>query len=282
MRDRATGLPIHPAIVWQSRQSSAICERLRLDGFEALTRAKTGLVIDPYFSAPKILRLFDRYPDLHQLAKDGNVILDTIDSWLLWNLTGGLDHATDPINASRTLLCNIHDQQWGKDLVELFNIPATILPAVKPSCGVFGETSGVEGLPDGVPISEIAGDQRAALYGQGCWESGAAKVTYGTGAFVVMNLGQHRPVLENGLLTAMCCDDLGCSAYALEGAIFTAGAAIQWLRDELKIIDHAAESESLAQRVPNADGVHFVPAFTGLGVTYSDMNARGALVGLTR
>ena len=280
--DRATGLPIHPAIVWQSRQSSAICERLRSDGFEALTRAKTGLVIDPYFSASKILWLFDRYPNLHQLAKDGKVILGTIDSWLLWNLTGGREHATDPTNASRTLLYNIHDQQWDKDLLELFNIPAAILPAVKPSCGVFGETSGVEGLPDGVPISGIAGDQQAALYGQGCWESGAAKVTYGTGAFVVMNLGQHHPVLENGLLTTICCDDLGRSAYALEGAIFTAGAAVQWLRDELRIIDHVAESESLAQRVPNTDGVYFVPAFTGLGVPYWDMHARGALVGLTR
>ena len=280
--ERATGIPIHPAIVWQSRQSSAICERLRAAGFEAPARAKTGLVIDPYFSASKILWLFDRYPDLYQMAQDGKVLFGTIDSWLLWNLTGRLEHATDPTNASRTLLYNIHDQQWDADLLKLFDIPAVMLPAVKPSCGVFGETIGVKGLPDGIPVSGIAGDQQAALYGQGCWETGAAKVTYGTGAFVVMNLGQQHPVLKNGLLTSICCDEMGHPAYSVEGAIFTAGAAVQWLSDGLQIIDDAAESESLAQQVPHTDGVYFVPAFTGLGVPYWDMDARGALVGLTR
>ena len=280
--DKTSGEPVHRAIVWQSRQTADVCERIKRDGVEARVRQLTGLVIDPYFSASKISWLFDRYPELRPRADAGDVLFGTVDSWLLWHLTGGAVHATDPTNASRTLLYNIHDRRWDPELLDLLDIPAAILPTVKPSSGLFGETVAHDGIPAGIPITGIAGDQQAALYGQTCWEPGQAKNTYGTGAFVVMYLGQDHPVLDRGLLTTVCCDALGGSAYALEGSIFTAGAAIQWLRDGLKIIDQASDTESLAQSVSSTDGVYLVPAFTGLGVPCWDVHARGALIGLTR
>ena len=280
--DRATGVPVHPAIVWQSRQTAAVCERLQQDGVEPTLRERTGLVLDAYFSASKIVWLFERYPDLRERATRGEVLFGTVDTWLLWKLTAGRVHATDPTNASRTLLYNIHDRRWDPALLEIFDIPDAMLPVVKPSAGVFGTTAAVDGLTDGVPIAGVAGDQQAALYGQMCWEPGQAKNTYGTGAFVVMQLGQRHPVLEHGLLTTVCCDAGGQPAYALEGSIFTAGAAVQWLRDELGLIERASETEALAASVTDTAGVYLVPAFTGLGVPYWDMHARGALIGLTR
>ena len=280
--DKRTGQPVHRAIVWQSRQSAAVCERLRNEGLEARIRQLTGLVIDPYFSASKIIWLFDQYPELRARAAAGEVVFGTVDSWLVWRLTAGAVHVTDPTNASRTLLYNIHDRRWDPELLELLDIPSAILPSVKPSSGFFGETVAHDGLRAGIPITGIAGDQQSALYGQACWDPGQAKNTYGTGAFVVMQLGQDHPVLEHGLLTTVCCDARGQPAYALEGSIFTAGAAIQWLRDELQIIERAGDTESLARSIPDTGGVYLVPAFTGLGVPYWDMHARGAIVGLTR
>ena len=226
--------------------------------------------------------MFDHYPELRPRADAGDLLFGTVDSWLLWHLTGGAVHATDPTNASRTLLYNIHDRRWDLELLDLLDIPAAILPIVKPSSGFFGETVAHDGIPAGLPITGIAGDQQAALYGQMCWEPGQAKNTYGTGAFVVMFLGQNHPVLDHGLLTTVCCDALGRAAYALEGSIFTAGSAIQWLRDELKIIEQAGDTESLAQSVSSTGGVYLVPAFTGLGVPYWDMHARGTIIGITR
>ena len=280
--DRRTGEPLHRAIVWQSRQTSEICERLKRREVETLVRRKTGLLIDPYFSASKIMWLLERYPDARARARNGQLLFGTVDSWLLWKLTAGSAHATDPTNASRTLLYNIHDHAWDDDLLDLFGVPIEMLPSIRPSCSLFGETASIDGLRPGIPVTGIAGDQQAALYGQACWEPGSAKATYGTGAFVVMNLGQEHPVMTHGLLTTVCCDARGRAAYALEGAIFTAGAAIQWLRDELKIIERAADTERLATAVSDTGGVYFVPAFTGLGVPYWDMHARGAILGLTR
>jgi glycerol kinase len=285
--DRETGQPIHRAVVWQSRQSAGICERLKADGLEPTFREKTGLLLDPYFSATKIRWILDRDPAFQRRADAGDLLFGTIDSWLLWKMTGGktsagAQHRTDPTNASRTLLYDIHRQSWDQDLCEILNVPTTMLPEVLPSSGIFGETKGVEGLPSGVPVAGIAGDQQAALFGQGCWEPGQAKNTYGTGCFMLMNMGQQHPVSQNGLLTTICCDAQGGPAYALEGSVFIAGAAIQWLRDELKIIKEASETELLAQEIEDNGGVYLVPAFAGLGAPYWDMNARGALVGLTR
>ena len=285
--DRKTGQPVHRAIVWQSRQSAGICERLKADGLEPLFREKTGLVVDPYLSGTKIRWILDRDPELQHRAEAGELKFGTIDSWLLWKLTGGSTqagalHRTDPTNASRTLLYDIHNQCWDKELCEILNVPTSMLPAVHPSAGIFGETGIIEGIPAGIPIAGIAGDQQAALYGQGCWEAGQAKNTYGTGCFLLMNMGLQHPVSQNGLLTTICCDAHGAPAYALEGSIFIAGAAIQWLRDELNIIKDAAETDALAREIESNEGVFLVPAFAGLGAPYWDMNARGAITGLTR
>ena len=285
--DRKTGQPVHRAIVWQSRQSAGICERLKADGLEPLFREKTGLVVDPYLSGSKIRWILDRDPELQRRAEAGELKFGTIDSWLLWKLTGGSTqagalHRTDPTNASRTLLYDIHNQCWDKELCEILNVPTSMLPAVHPSAGIFGETGIIEGIPAGIPIAGIAGDQQAALYGQGCWEAGQAKNTYGTGCFLLMNMGLQHPVSQNGLLTTICCDAHGAPAYALEGSIFIAGAAIQWLRDELNIIKDAAETDALAREIESNEGVFLVPAFAGLGAPYWDMNARGAITGLTR
>jgi glycerol kinase len=285
--DRRTGQPVHRAIVWQSRQSDAICEQLKADGLEPLFREKTGLVVDPYLSGTKIRWILDRNPELQGRAETGDLKFGTIDSWLLWKMTGGSEqagalHRTDPTNASRTLLYDIHEQCWDEELGEILNVPMSMLPEVLPSAGIFGETDAIEGVPAGIPIAGIAGDQQAALYGQGCWEAGQAKNTYGTGCFLLMNMGLQHPVSQNGLLTTICCDAHGAPAYALEGSVFIAGAAIQWLRDELKIIDDAAETDALAREIAGNEGVYLVPAFAGLGAPYWDMDARGAILGLTR
>ena len=279
--DRDTGRPIHPAIVWQSRQTTDICQQLKKDGHEETIRERTGLVIDAYFSGTKIKWILDRYPDARAKARDGKVVFGTIDTWLLWKLSGGV-LATEPTNASRTLLYNIHERQWDQDLLDLLDVPRDMLPEVKASCSVFAETCQRDRLPGGVPIAGIAGDQQAALYGQGCWSPGMAKNTYGTGSFVVMNMGAQRPPVQPGLLTTICCDGSGQPAYALEGSIFIAGAAIQWLRDELGLIVKASDTESIARSVPDTLGVQVVPAFTGLGAPHWDMDARGAILGLTR
>jgi glycerol kinase len=285
--DRKTGQPVHRAIVWQSRQSTGICEQLKADGHEPLFREKTGLVVDPYFSGSKIRWILDLDPQLQRRADAGELRFGTIDSWLLWKLTGGSEqagalHRTDPTNASRTLLYDIHEQCWDQELCTLLNVPMSLLPEVLPSAGVFGETHAIEGVPAGIPIAGIAGDQQAALYGQGCWEASQAKNTYGTGCFLLMNMGLQHPVSQNGLLTTICCDAHGAPAYALEGSIFIAGAAVQWLRDELNIIKDASETDALAREIDGNEGVYLVPAFAGLGAPYWDMNARGAILGLTR
>jgi glycerol kinase len=260
--DRATGEPVANAIVWQDRRTAEMCDELR--EYEPLFRERTGLVLDPYFSATKIRWLLDR-TDRTSLA------FGTVDSWLIWNLTGGKVHVTDPTNASRTLLFNIHTGQWDDDLLRILKIPREILPEVVPSSGVVGETR------DGVPIAGIAGDQQAALFGQRCVRAGMAKNTYGTGCFIVMNTGKRAVSSQHGLLTTAAVGD-----FALEGSIFIAGALIQWLRDELHIIRTAADIEGLASSVPDSGGITCIPAFTGLGAPHWDPHARGAILGMTR
>ncbi len=280
--DAATGEPVHRAIVWQSRQSAEICERLKADGHEELFREKTGLVVDAYFSGTKVRWILDRHPELRPRAEAGEVLFGTVDSWLLWKLTGGAVHATEPTNASRTLLYDIHRQRWDGELCEIVGVPEAMLGEVRPSAGVFGETVGHVGIPAGVPVAGMAGDQQAALYGQGCWEPGQAKNTYGTGCFLLMMMGERAPLSDQGLLTTICCDATGGTAYALEGSVFVAGAAVQWLRDEMGLVTDAAETAAIAASLDSNGGVYLVPAFAGLGAPYWDMEARGALLGLTR
>ncbi len=280
--DRRTGAPLHRAIVWQSRQTAPICEALRAAGHEPLIRQRTGLVVDAYFSGTKLRFILDRHPGAQRRAEAGELLFGTIDTWLLFRLTGGRVHATDPTNASRTLLFDIHARRWDAELMAVLGIPAAILPEVRPSASIFGESVPHEGLPGGIPISGIAGDQQAALFGQACWSPGMAKNTYGTGAFLLMNTGAEHRISPGGLLTTVACDGLGRPAYALEGSIFVAGAAVQWLRDELQLVSRAAETEEIARSVPDTAGVYVVPAFAGLGAPYWDMDARGAIVGLTR
>ncbi|MCU0304310.1 MAG: glycerol kinase GlpK [Thermoanaerobaculales bacterium] len=280
--DRRTGRPVHRAVVWQSRQTAGICERLRAAGHEGWVRERTGLVLDAYFSASKIRWVLDRVPDGQAQAESGDLLFGTVDSWLLWQLTGGQVHATDPTNASRTLLYDIHQRRWATQLLELFDVPRAMLPQVRPSAGVFGTTRSLGPLPAGVPVSGIAGDQQAALYGQGCWRPGMVKATYGTGSFVVLNTGAAPTLSEGGLVTTVCCDATGAPAYALEGSVFTTGAAVQWLRDELGLIEQASDTETIGGRVADTMGVYVVPAFAGLGAPHWDMHARGAIVGLTR
>ena len=281
--DRKTGRPIHRAIVWQSRQTASICESMRRQGHEDIFRDKTGLVVDAYFSATKIRWILDQHPEIQSKAEAGDVLFGTIDTWLLWKLTGGKSHRTEPTNASRTLLYNIHKRQWDQELLDLLSIPPAMLPEVSPSSAmVFGETVDFAELPAGIPISGIAGDQQAALYGQGCWQPGQAKNTYGTGCFLLMNMGDQSVISDSGLLTTLGCDSKGEPVFCLEGSVFTAGAAIQWLRDEMQMLRHADESEAIAESVDDTLGVYLVPAFSGLGAPYWDMDARGTLVGLTR
>lgn len=280
--DRATGAPIHRAIVWQSRQTDTICEQLRADGLEPLFKRRTGLVVDPYFSGSKAKWILDRYPDARRRAEAGELLFGTIDTWLLYKLTGGEVHATEPTNASRTQLYDIRTQRWDPELLQVFGVPAAMMPTVMPSAGVFGTTVPAGPLPGGVPVAGIAGDQQAALFGQGCWRAGSVKNTYGTGCFVMLNTGSELRHSGCGLLTTVCCDADGGPAYALEGSVFTTGAAVQWLRDEMGLIGTAAETEDVALAVDNTQGVYVVPAFAGLGAPYWDMHARGAVIGLTR
>jgi len=277
--DRKTGKPVHRAIVWQDRRTAPRCEALRAEGAEALIRAKTGLVTDPYFSGTKLEWLFDHLKTARQQAQ--RLAFGTIDSWLIWKLTGGQVHATDFTNASRTLLFNIHERAWDEQLLHLLHVPAEVLPRVVPSAGVVGATNArVFGAE--VPIAGIAGDQQAALFGQACFRPGLAKNTYGTGCFLLMYTGDQAIDSHRGLLTTIACAPNGQPAYAVEGSIFIAGAAVQWLRDGLALIKHAKDSEALARQVDSTLGVYLVPAFVGLGAPYWDAAARGALVGLTR
>ena len=280
--DRRTGNPIHPAIVWQCRRTSEICSDLKKQGLEEKIKSKTGLVTDPYFSSTKVLWILDQVDNARSLADQGYLAFGTIDSWLLWNLTDGASHATDQTNASRTMLFNINTLQWDEELLEIFQVPVSILPEVQPSSNIFGTTKGLEFLPDSIPISGMAGDQQAALFGQLCTQSGVAKNTYGTGCFLLLNTGDQPIQSESGLLTTLACSLDQKPIYALEGSVFIAGAAIQWLRDELHFVDSAAETEVLAESLNDSDGVFVVPAFTGLGAPYWDPNAKGAILGLTR
>jgi glycerol kinase len=279
--ERASGRPIGNAIVWQCRRTAALCDRLRAEGAEPEIRRKTGLVLDAYFSGTKIRWMLDHDPALGPRAERGELCFGTVDSWLLWQLTGGRVHATDPSNASRTLCYDIHALAWDQRLCRILGVPMALLPEVKPSAGVFGET--VAGpLPAGIPVAGIAGDQQAALFGQACVEPGMAKNTYGTGCFALLNTGARAIASAEGLLTTVAWTVEGATAYALEGAVFIAGAAVQWLRDGLGIIGQAAETEALARSVADTGGVYLVPAFVGLGAPYWDPYARGTLVGITR
>jgi glycerol kinase len=280
--ERDSGRPVGNAIVWQCRRTAALCERLKADGVEPELRRKTGLVVDPYFSGTKIRWMLDHDPALRPRAERGELCFGTVDSWLLWQLTGGAVHATDPSNASRTLCYDIHRRAWDEGLCRMLGVPMALLPVVKPSAGVFGETAAGSGLPGGIPVAGIAGDQQAALFGQACVEPGMAKNTYGTGCFALLNTGERAVASTEGLLTTVAWAVEGSTSYALEGAVFIAGAAVQWLRDGLGIITRAAETQPLAESVPDTGGVYLVPAFVGLGAPYWDPYARGTLVGLTR
>jgi glycerol kinase len=280
--DRETGRPLNPAIVWQCRRSTGICERLRSDGAEPTVRERTGLLLDPYFSGTKLTWLFENEPDMRRRAEAGNVLFGTIDTWLLWNLSGGRVHATDPSNASRTLLYNIHTRAWDDDMLSLLGgVPRAMLPDVRPSSGVFCETD-ILGPGTSVPVAGIAGDQQAALFGQACYAPGMAKNTYGTGCFLLMHTGDAPRTPDHGLLSTVAWEVDGRTEYAVEGSVFIAGAAIQWLRDGLDLLTTAAESEELARSVPDTGGVYLVPAFIGLGAPHWRADARGMITGLTR
>ncbi|MHC1578898.1 MAG: glycerol kinase GlpK [Dehalococcoidia bacterium] len=273
--DKLTGKPVGQAIVWQCRRTADKCDQLRAAGMAEMIRAKTGLIIDAYFSATKIQWLLENLPGIRERAEHGEILFCNVDAWLLWKLTNGRVHATDFSNASRSMLFNINTLDWDDELLRLFDIPRSMLPDVHPSINVFGHTD------DGIPIAGIAGDQHAALFGQACYQAGMTKVTYGTGAFVLMNIGKKPGAARPGLLTTMACSLDKKAEYALEGSVFIAGAAIQWLQD-LGLIKKAAESEKLATEVADTGGVYLVPAFVGLGAPHWDMYARGTLVGLTR
>nr|WP_076745238.1 glycerol kinase GlpK [Sphingomonas jeddahensis] len=278
--DRATGQPIHNAIVWQDRRGAEMCAKLRADGAEELVRSRTGLLIDPYFSATKIAWMLDNVPDARARAERGELAFGTIDSFLLWRLTGGKVHATDVTNASRTMLFDIHKGGWDRALLDLFRVPEGILPAVKDNSCVFGSTvAGHFGCS--IPIAGMAGDQQAALFGQACFDRGAAKSTYGTGCFMLLNTGAEAITSKHRLLTTPAYRLNGETTYALEGSIFVAGAAIKWLRDGLGIITHASQTNDMATQVPNSHGVYMVPAFVGLGAPHWDPAARGSIHGLT-
>jgi glycerol kinase len=279
--DRRTGIPIHNAIVWQCRRTADICNHLKFDGYDEIVRNKTGLVIDAYFSGTKIKWLLDNTEGARERAEAGELLAGTVDAWLVWKLTGGRLHVTDYSNAARTMLFNINTLDWDDFLLERLGIPKCMLPKVVPSSGFIGETDG-DILGAAIPISGMAGDQQAALFGQACFETGSAKNTYGTGCFILMNTGCSPVRSERRLLATIAWYIDGKAEYALEGSVFNAGSAIQWLRDELRLIDSAAQSDVLAAAVPDTGGVYVVPAFTGLGAPYWDMFARGAILGITR
>ncbi len=279
--DRQSGEPIHPAIVWQSRQTSSICERLRSAGLEDEIRARTGLLIDAYFSGTKIRFILDAVPGAEARARAGELCFGTIDCWLIYKLTGGRVFATEPSNAARTLLFDIHVGDWDDFLLDALGVPRAMLPEVRDSDGDFGEVD-PEWLGGAIPIAGVAGDQQSALFGQGCVEPGRAKNTYGTGCFLLMNTGDEAPRSEAGLITTVAWRREGRQSYALEGSIFVAGSAVQWLRDGLEFVSEASQTAALAESVPDSDGVYVVPAFVGLGAPYWDEAARGTIVGLTR
>ncbi len=278
--DRDSGTPIHNAIVWQDRRTADECARLQRDGAEVLVRARTGLLLDPYFSATKIAWILDHVTGARARADRGALAFGTIDSFLLWRLTGGTVHATDATNASRTLLFDIHRQQWDDELLRLFRVPSSLLPQVRDSSAIYGTTA-PELFDQPIPIGGMAGDQQAALFGQACFEPGSAKSTYGTGCFMLLNTGERAVASGNRLLTTLACRLNGRSTYALEGSIFVAGAAIKWLRDGLKHITDAVQSEQVAASLPDNHGVYMVPAFVGLGAPHWRPDARGLICGLT-
>jgi len=278
---RKTGIPIYNAIVWQDRRTAAFCESLKSAGHADLVAHKTGLIIDPYFSAGKLRWILDHVPGARDMAARGELAFGTVDSWLLWNLTGGAVHATDVSNASRTMLFNIHSGQWDHELLALMDIPQSVLPVVRSSSELFGHTAGdILGAP--IPIAGVAGDQQAALFGQTCFSAGSAKNTYGTGCFLLMNIGNKPQPSHHALLSTIAWKIGGTTDYALEGSVFIGGAVVQWLRDSLGIIESSTQIETLAASVPDSGGVYFVPAFAGLGSPYWDAYARGSILGLTR
>jgi glycerol kinase len=280
--DRHTGKPVYNAIVWQSRQSEEVCAQLTAQGAADLIRARTGLLIDPYFSGTKVRWILENVPGAAQRAAAGDLLFGTVDTWLIWNLTDHRVHVTDYSNASRTLMYDIHRRCWDDDLLKLLCVPRSMLPEVRESSEVYGTTAERHFFGKAVPIAGIAGDQQAALFGQACYEAGMAKNTYGTGCFMLMNTGSEAVASKHGLLTTIAWGIDGKVEYALEGSIFVAGSAVQWLRDGIHMIAHAEETESLAQSVASTDGVYFVPAFVGLGAPYWRSDARGAVFGLTR
>ena len=283
--DRRTGEPVHNAIVWQCRRTAAICDQLKAAGLEKAVTERTGLLIDAYFSGTKIQWILDHVPGLRERAERGDLCAGTVDSWLIWNLTGGSVHVTDYSNASRTMLFNIHTLQWDKELCQELRVPMSLLPEPRPNCQEYGRIAdGIPGLESlaGIPICGSAGDQPAALFGQACFEPGQAKNTYGTGCFTLMNVGRTPVHSGAGLVTSVGWSIGGETTYALEGSVFNAGSTIQWLRDELGLISSAPECDRLAESVTSSGGVYVVPAFTGLGAPYWDMYARGTIVGLTR
>ncbi len=279
--DRATGMPIHNAIVWQDRRTAEFCDSLKAAGKDKLIQEKTGLVIDAYFSATKVKWILDNVKDARERASKGELCFGTIDSWLVWKLTNGQVHVTDVSNASRTMLFNIHDLAWDHELLDLFDVPASMLPQVKSSSEVYGHTQHIL-TAHSIPIAGIAGDQQAALFGQMCTHPGMVKNTYGTGCFMLMNTGEKAVPSTHHLLTTVAWQINGVTHYALEGSVFIAGAVVQWLRDGLKIIRTASEVETLAAEVPDSGGVYVVPAFAGLGAPYWNQHARGTIVGITR
>lgn len=279
--DRATGKPVYNAIVWQDRRTSAYCDSIRKQGLSQKIQDKTGLIIDSYFSATKAKWILENVDGAREMADQGKLAFGTIDSWLIWNLTGGKTHVTDVTNASRTMLYNIHDLTWDEELLDLFGIPKSMLPEVKSSSEVYGETAG-NILAAKLPIAGIAGDQQSALFGQMCTDIGMVKNTYGTGCFMLMNIGKMPKISANNLLTTIAWQINGEVNYALEGSIFIGGAVVQWLRDELGMISRSADVETLAKQVKDTDGVYIVPAFAGLGAPHWDQHARGTITGLTR
>lgn len=280
--DKVTGKPVYHAIVWQSRQSSGICEDLKKQGLNEVFRGKTGLLIDAYFSGTKVKWILDHVDGARERAEQGRLLFGTIDTWLIWKLTGGAAHITDYSNASRTLMYNIYDLEWDKDLLEILTVPKSMLPEVRPSSYIYGKTVPHHFFGQEIPIGGVAGDQQAALFGQACFQQGMAKNTYGTGCFMLMNTGQKAVKSDHGLLTTIAWGIDGKVEYALEGSIFVAGSAIQWLRDGLRMFKDAKDSEKYAKRIESTDGVYVVPAFVGLGTPYWDSDVRGAVFGLTR
>ncbi|PLT29772.1 glycerol kinase GlpK [Peribacillus deserti] len=280
--DRETGKPVYNAIVWQSRQTSGICDELKEKGYNDLFRDKTGLLIDAYFSGTKVKWILDNVEGAREKAEQGQLLFGTIDTWLIWKLSGGKAHVTDYSNASRTLMFNIYDLQWDKELLDILGVPESMLPEVRPSSEVYANTVDYHFFGKEIPIAGAAGDQQAALFGQACFGQGMAKNTYGTGCFMLMNTGEKAVKSEHGLLTTLAWGLNGRVEYALEGSIFVAGSAIQWLRDGLRMLKNAKDSETYASKVESTDGVYVVPAFVGLGTPYWDSDVRGAVFGLTR